>query len=59
MTEIDKKLGELVTIVKKLRSPAGCEWDKQQTSETLIPYLLEEAYVLLGVSGINNKPLKR
>ena len=44
MTEIDKKLGELVTIVKKLRSPAGCEWDKQQTSETLIPYLLEEAY---------------
>jgi len=44
MTEIDKKLGELVTIVKKLRSPDGCEWDKQQTSETLIPYLLEEAY---------------
>ena len=44
MTEIDKKLGELVTIVKKLRSPDGCEWDKQQTSGTLIPYLLEEAY---------------
>jgi len=44
MTKIDKKLGELVTIVKKLRSPDGCEWDKQQTSETLIPYLLEEAY---------------
>ena len=44
MTEIDKKLGELVTIVKKLRSPDGCERDKQQTSETLIPYLLEEAY---------------
>ncbi|GIT09930.1 MAG: nucleoside triphosphate pyrophosphohydrolase [Candidatus Neomarinimicrobiota bacterium] len=37
-------MGELVTIVKKLRSPNGCEWDKQQTSETLIPYLLEEAY---------------
>ena len=34
MTEIDKKLGELVTIVKKLRSPDGCEWDKQHTSET-------------------------
>ena len=44
MNEINKKLGELVTIVKKLRSPNGCEWDKQQTSETLIPYLLEEAY---------------
>ena len=44
MNEINKKLDELVKIVKKLRSPNGCEWDKQQTSETLIPYLLEEAY---------------
>ena len=44
MSDIDRKLNDLVDIVKKLRSPEGCEWDKKQTSESLIPYLLEEAY---------------
>ena len=44
MSDINRKLNDLVDIVKKLRSPEGCEWDKKQTSESLIPYLLEEAY---------------
>ena len=44
MSDIDQKLNDLIDIVKKLRSPDGCEWDKKQTSESLIPYLLEEAY---------------
>ena len=44
MSDINHKLNDLVSIVKKLRSPEGCEWDKKQTSESLIPYLLEEAY---------------
>ena len=44
MSNVDKKLNDLVDIVKKLRSPEGCEWDKKQTSESLIPYLLEEVY---------------
>ena len=44
MSDINHKLNDLVDIVKKLRSPEGCEWDKKQTSKSLIPYLLEEAY---------------
>ncbi|MCW2544503.1 MAG: nucleoside triphosphate pyrophosphohydrolase [Frankiales bacterium] len=28
----------------RLRSPGGCPWDAKQTHETLMPYLLEEAY---------------
>jgi XTP/dITP diphosphohydrolase len=28
----------------RLRSPAGCPWDAEQTHESLAPYLLEEAY---------------
>ena len=44
MSDINRKINDLVDIVKKLRSPEGCEWDKKQTSESLIPYLLEEAY---------------
>ncbi|MDS8854821.1 MazG family protein, partial [Streptococcus pneumoniae] len=31
----------------KLRSPEGCPWDREQTHESLRPYLLEEAHELL------------
>lgn len=34
----------LVRIVMKLRSPSGCSWDREQTVESLSPYMLEEAY---------------
>ena len=37
----------LLKILRKLRSPDGCEWDKAQTSESLIPYMLEEAYEVI------------
>ena len=40
-------LDELIMILRKLRSPNGCEWDKKQTSKSLIPYLLEETYELI------------
>jgi XTP/dITP diphosphohydrolase len=36
---------ELIDVVAKLRSPdGGCPWDLAQTPETLIPYVIEEAY---------------
>ncbi len=44
MSDINHKLNDLINIVKKLRSPEGCEWDKKQTSKSLIPYLIEESY---------------
>src|SRR6266567_1665775 len=28
----------------KLRAPAGCPWDREQTNESLLPALIEEAY---------------
>ncbi|MCU0566134.1 MAG: nucleoside triphosphate pyrophosphohydrolase [Oculatellaceae cyanobacterium Prado106] len=38
-------LQHLVEVVAQLRSPqGGCPWDLEQTPETLIPYVLEEAY---------------
>lgn len=40
-------LEELVNLVKKLRSPEGCPWDREQTSETLKPHLIEEAHEVL------------
>lgn len=38
-------LQHLIEVVEKLRSPdGGCPWDLVQTQETLIPYVIEEAY---------------
>lgn len=38
---------QLVQVIKKLRAPKGCPWDRQQTHQTLKPYLLEETYEVL------------
>jgi tetrapyrrole methylase family protein/MazG family protein len=35
---------DLVRIMEKLRSPEGCPWDREQTHESLVPYLIEETY---------------
>jgi tetrapyrrole methylase family protein/MazG family protein len=55
-SEINVKLQELVNIVKTLRSPEGCEWDKAQTTSSLIPFFIEEVYEL--IEGIDNKDNK-
>jgi MazG family protein len=34
----------LCDIVARLRAPDGCPWDREQTNETLLPGLIEEAY---------------
>jgi tetrapyrrole methylase family protein/MazG family protein len=38
---------ELVEIVRRLRAPGGCPWDREQSHDTLKPFLVEEAYELL------------
>ncbi len=37
---------QLIDIVKKLRGPNGCPWDKVQTHQTLTPFAIEEALEL-------------
>lgn len=40
-----KSLDHLIQVVAKLRSPqGGCPWDLAQTQQSLIPYVIEEAY---------------
>lgn len=46
MSEVEKFI-EFRNIVRKLRSKDGCPWDREQTHESLKPYLLEEAYEVL------------
>ena len=38
------RLLDVVAVMDRLRSPGGCPWDEKQTHESLLPYLLEEAY---------------
>ncbi len=37
-------LSELVDIMRRLLGPDGCPWDREQTLETLRPYVIEEAH---------------
>ncbi len=46
-SSIGNQFENLVRIVKKLRAPDGCPWDREQTSESLLPYFLEEAYEVI------------
>lgn len=40
-----QSLQRLIEVVAQLRSPeGGCPWDLAQTQQTLIPYVIEEAY---------------
>jgi len=38
---------ELLGVLRRLRAPNGCPWDREQTSESLVPYLLEETYEII------------
>ena len=37
-----ENLPELVAIMQRLLSPEGCPWDREQTLESLRPYVIEE-----------------
>ena len=46
-TEDFSGVRRLYEIMKRLRAPGGCPWDREQTLRTLKPCLLEETYELL------------
>lgn len=43
-TEPAAQLARLRSIMHRLRAPGGCPWDAEQTHESLIPNLIEEAH---------------
>jgi len=49
-------LNHLITVVARLRDPeSGCPWDLAQTPETLIPYVIEEAYEVVAAIKSGDK----
>lgn len=53
--ELQESFFEFYRIVKTLRAPGGCPWDRKQTPGSLSPNLLEEVYEL--VDALENNDL--
>src|SRR6266487_3215104 len=45
---LEASFNKLCEIVTQLRAPGGCPWDREQTNESLLPALIEEAYEVAG-----------
>src|SRR5262245_24137503 len=41
------RLDSLLVLMARLRGEGGCPWDREQTRNSLKPYLIEEAYEVL------------
>ena len=44
-------MDDLVAVMARLRAPDGCPWDKEQTHESLLTYLL--VGLLIGPGGVS------
>src|SRR5690554_2733466 len=49
------RLEELIAVLHKLRAPGGCAWDREQTHESLVKYLVEETYELVDAIESGNR----
>ncbi|MGE0868227.1 MAG: nucleoside triphosphate pyrophosphohydrolase [Kofleriaceae bacterium] len=47
-------LARLVEIMDRLLAPDGCPWDREQTLDTLRPFLIEETYEVLDALSRND-----
>src|SRR5437867_1365558 len=46
-TRAAAEFARLVDIMETLRGPDGCPWDREQTIDSLKPFVLEETYEVL------------
>lgn len=47
MAKAGESMEELLAVMRKLRGPDGCPWDREQTLESLKSDLIEEAYEVI------------
>jgi nucleoside triphosphate diphosphatase len=53
MPTTGERFERAVSIMARLRGPAGCPWDREQTFDSIKPYTLEETYEVL--EAIDNR----
>src|ERR1700709_1066117 len=49
------ELEQLIAVLELLRAPGGCAWDAEQTHESLVRYLVEEAGELIDAIESGNR----
>ena len=59
MADDIERLAALVEVVRRLRAPDGCPWDREQTPASLRATMLEEAYEVLEAIDENSMPKRR
>jgi MazG family protein len=58
-TDAADAFARLVELVRVLRAPGGCPWDREQTLRTLRPFVLEETYEVLDALDRNDRQALR
>ena len=53
------RLDRLVEIMRTLRAPGGCPWDREQTLASLRPFVIEEAYEVVDAIDRTDLPALR
>ncbi len=51
---VGHKFEQLIEIMRALRAPGGCPWDREQTHASLRPFVLEETYEVLEAIDAGN-----
>jgi MazG family protein len=51
-----RDFSQLIDIMARLRAPGGCPWDREQTFDSIKPYLLEETYEVLDAIDARDWP---
>jgi tetrapyrrole methylase family protein/MazG family protein len=52
---VPQALERVLTLARVLRDPGGCPWDREQTVESLTPYLQEETFEVVEAVGSGNR----
>jgi len=55
MEKSGKAIERLLKVMRKLRAPDGCPWDREQTHESLKSGLIEEAYEVIDAIESGNR----
>jgi MazG family protein len=53
MSATGERFERAVAIMRRLREPGGCPWDREQTFDTIKPFTLEETYEV--IEAIDNR----
>jgi MazG family protein len=54
--EEQEAFAAILGLVRRLRAPDGCPWDREQTLRTMTPYIIEESYEVIDAIERNDAP---